>query len=313
MLSLTSNPAGLIWGSGRAKREQELVDLMSGISQHYGDDWWFNADYAMALSDNGQQEMARPRIEQSMAKNPRNAWGAHALGHLYYECNEHDAAINFMRGYLHEYPRQGLFYGHLHWHLALSELHAGNYEEGLRLYNAAFGADSYFGVPRQKLADASSFLWRAELAGHPRDAERWRSLHDFGLKMFPKPSTHMADWHFALTNAAVGDGAALEARIKDISDLARAGRYPSGQMVPVISRAFAAFQKQDYCAVIEMLEPKIAELARIGGSRAQTDLIELTLMRAYIQADRLEDLRRLLARRRVGPSVGPVTGIERIH
>jgi hypothetical protein len=28
--------------------------------------------------------------------------------------------------------------------------------------------------------DAVSFLWRWELAGHPRDAEAWRIVHDDG-------------------------------------------------------------------------------------------------------------------------------------
>jgi len=32
------------------------------------------------------------------------------------------------------------------------------------------------GPPRGKVNDAVSFLWRWELAGHPRDADSWRML-----------------------------------------------------------------------------------------------------------------------------------------
>ena len=40
----------------------------------------------------------------------------------------------------------------------------------------------------------------------------------------------------------------------------------------------------------------VPETVRIGGSRAQRDLVEWTLAAAYIKADRPEDARALLAR-----------------
>jgi hypothetical protein len=47
---------------------------------------------------------------------------------------------------------------------------------------------------------------------------------------------------------------------------------------------------------------------RIGGSRAQHDLIEFTLLKACVNADHLEEARQLLATRRAGPSGVPVAG-----
>ncbi len=46
---------------------------------------------------------------------------------------------------------------------------------------------------------------------------------------------------------------------------------------------------------IAVLEPALAETVRIGGSRAQRDLIENTLLAAYLKAGREADARRLLA------------------
>src|ERR1700694_2021399 len=60
------------------------------------------------------------------------------------------------------------FRGHLSWHLALAHLEQGDVEEGCRLYTDAFAADQYPGPALVKLLDAPSYLWRAELAGHPR-------------------------------------------------------------------------------------------------------------------------------------------------
>ena len=74
-------------------------------------------------------------------------------------------------------------------------------------------------------------------------------------------------------------------------------------------RAFAAFERQDYSAAIDALEPIAGELERIGGSRAQLDLVEFTLLKAYVGADRLDEARRMLSLRRRGPSQPPVAGL----
>jgi hypothetical protein len=47
-----------------------------------------------------------------------------------------------------------------------------------------------------------------------------------------------------------------------------------------VSRAFASFEQGDFAAAIDALEPIAEELERIGGSRAQLDLVEFTLFRA---------------------------------
>ena len=123
----------------------------------------------------------------------------------------------------------------------------------------------------------------------------------------------LADWHVALAQVATGEAAALESWIQAIEDLARAGRYPSGSIIPTVARAFAAFQRGDHAAAIELIEPILSERERMGGSRAQVDLIEATLLRAYLGAGQLEKARGLLADRRPGPAALPVSGSGRVH
>ena len=45
------------------------------------------------------------------------------------------------------------------------------------------------------------------------------------------------------------------------------------------------------------LEHALPQTVRIGGSRAQRDLVEMTLVAAYIRADRPDQARALVARR----------------
>jgi tetratricopeptide (TPR) repeat protein len=310
VLSLAANQGGLIGMSGLPGREQGLVDFLDQLGPQYGEDWWFEAHYGMALSEIGRHDAARPKIERSLAQVRRNAYAAHAFAHLCYETGERDSGIAFMRDWLPLYDRSGGLFGHLNWHLGLFELHAGNLDAGLRLYNDAFCADDHRGAVHQKLSDSSSFLWRSELAGHPRDHSRWAKLLDYAREKIPRPGFSLADWHVALAYAVAGDDAALEGWVLAIEELVKAGRYPSGSTIPAAARAFAAFQRGDHAAAIDLIVPMLPERERMGGSRAQVDLVEATLLRAYLNSGRDAEARRLLADRRPGPASLPVAGLE---
>ncbi len=184
----------------------------------------------------------------------------------------------------------------------------GRIKEGLQLFDSAFGADDYRAPQFVKVLDAPAFLWRAELAGYPRDTERWRKVHDFAHATFPNPGNNFVDWHFALTDAVHGEN--VEPRTKQIEVLAEAGRYPAGSTVPAAARGFAAFARGDYPTAIASLESMFDERMRMAGSRAQLDLTEFTLLKAYLAAGRNEDARRLVSKRRTGPADIPVAGIE---
>jgi hypothetical protein len=60
-------------------------------------------------------------------------------------------------------------------------------------------------------------------------------------------------------------------------------------------------------------EPIAGELERIGGSRAQLDLVEFTLLKAYLAADRRHHARRMLSVRHPDPSGIPVAGLAAMH
>ncbi len=306
VLSLAANQGGLIGMSGLPGREQGLIDFLEPLAPHYGEDWWFEAHYGMALSEIGRHDEARPKIERSLAQERRNAYGAHAFAHLCYETGERDSGIAFMRDWLPLYDRGGGLFGHLNWHLGLFELHAGNLEAGLRLYNDTFCSDDHRGAVHQKLSDSSSFLWRSELAGHPRDEARWAKLREYAREKFPRPGFSLVDWHIALTYAAVGDAAEVERWAQAIEELVQAGRYPSGSTIPAVARAFAAFQRRDYDAAIDLIVPMLPDRERMGGSRAQVDLLEATLLRAYLESGRVAEAERLAASRRPGPAKLPV-------
>jgi hypothetical protein len=64
-----------------------------------------------------------------------------------------------------------------------------------------------------------------------------------------------------------------------------------------VADAFGAFARGDADAAIGFLAPVADQLVRIGGSRAQRDLFENTLLAAYFRAGRAAEAATFLARR----------------
>lgn len=313
VLATAANPNGLIGASGRVGQKHQIAGLMDSLAPHYGDDFWFLAHHAMALSEDGQLAAARPKIERSVAINPNNAHGAHGFAHVCYESGEADTARAYLSTWLTSYPRDGFFHGHLSWHLSLCEIQAGNWPQALSLYRDAMVLDRHSGGPQQRMSDGAAFLWRSELAGHPRDPAAWRALYEYATSALPSPGSGLADLHVILAQAVMGDDSGLDSRSRRMQEMARDGRYPSGSYLPTLSRGFAAFERGDFSTTIEVLAPLAAETERIGGSRAQHDLIEFTLLKAYLEAGRAEEAQRLLGARRRGASGVPVAGLASAH
>jgi hypothetical protein len=102
-------------------------------------------------------------------------------------------------------------------------------------------------------------------------------------------------------------------RAAQIEALSQDGRYPSGRYLSELAPGFAAFERGDFDAAIAALAPLAGKSERIGGSRAQHDLIEFTLLRAYIAASRPDEARELLCARRPGASGVSVEGVDALR
>src|SRR5438270_5539930 len=204
VVASAANPNGLVGGSGRIGQKHQIAVLMDSLAPHYGDDFWFLAYHAMALSEDGHLATARAKIERSVGANPNNAHGAHGFAHVCYESGDLEAARTYLSSWLTTYPREGFFYGHLSWHLSLCEIQAGNSGQALQLYQDAIALDRHSGGPQQKISDGAAFLWRSELAGHPRDAAAWRALYEYASSALPRPGDRLADLPVTVTQAVVG-------------------------------------------------------------------------------------------------------------
>lgn len=288
---------GLIGFSGRAQREDELHEWLASLAGHYGDDWWFESIYAFAECEVGQLESANRRIERSLKACARNAHGAHVLAHVLYELGDPAAASQFLARWLPGYERAGLMHCHLSWHAGLSALQLGRPDQAWDFYRKGVHPGGSWGPPLNTVTDASSFLWRAELAGRTLADDLWPQVHAYALRSFPKVGVTFADVHIAIACAAVDDQASLQRMTGELQDRLAAGRLPAGEGVPMLVQGFALFARGQWNDAIARLESAREQTVRIGGSRAQRDIVDHTLVAAYLKAGRGDDARRLIAGR----------------
>ena len=271
---------GLIGFSGRKGREQELRDLMEGLAPHWGEEPWFLVQLAFARVETGDIEPARKAIERAMELDPKSGHGAHIKAHVLYEAGEHEAGLKFVRGWLPGYAREGLMHCHLSWHQALWQMELGDHAAAMKTYLQGVHPGGAWGPPINVLTDSAAFLWRSELSGRPREAERWYEVKQYGDRNFPAAGIAFADVHKGLAYAATGDEISLEKLLGELRARQEAGKLLAGPIVPALVEAFDAFARRDYAKAIALIEPRMAEHERIGGSRAQRRLIEFTLAAA---------------------------------
>lgn len=282
---------GLIGFSGQPGREAENLALAEILAPHYGDDWWFLCLLAFAQMEAGQIGPAAASIEASLAGNPRNGNGAHYRSHLYYENGETEAGLDYLKDWLLGYDRAGLLHCHLSWHVALWSLAKGEVAAMWALIDGDIAPGVSQSPPLNVLTDMAAILYRAELAGVEVPGERWRAISEYAAQYFPKQGLAFADVHAALAHAMSGNGAALARVIEG-------AKGPAGDMVKVLGQAFGALMASDWSAACAHLTAVMADHQRIGGSRAQRDLLEYTLAGVLLRLGRGDEARRLLAMHR---------------
>jgi len=284
-LSLALGVFGLLGFSGRRDHHEAQLALLEELAPHWGEDWWFLGYLGWAYIETGEVAKGTRLVELSLAGNPRNAHAAHQRVHGFFESGDAAGGADFVGNWLKGYDRAGQLHCHLSWHLALFEFALGNNERARAVYLDGIRPAVAQAAPMLVLADAASFFgrWRFYEAFPPLDNE-WVDVVAHAQRHFPRASLAFADLHAALAEAATGDEAGLQRRIAGLQSLDRDGRLPPGEVAPALAAGAAALGRGDNAEAARVLEPALVELPRIGGSHAQREVFEDSLIIAYLRS-----------------------------
>jgi hypothetical protein len=274
------------------------VDLCERHARHFdADDWWFLTYRGWSHAENGNMTLGRALTQRGYDLRTSNANAAHALSHVMYEAGAGEEAERLIANWLPGYNRAGILHGHIAWHSALGALERGNPEQALAIYADHIQPSVTAGMPVNVVSDTASFLWRLQAYGHTVPTGLWEAAAGYSEKVFQKAGFAFADVHMAIIAAATGNRTAVEQRAEALMGLIEAGTLSAGPVVPAICRAALAFAEEDYAGCARILEPVAADVARIGGSSAQREMMEDMLLLALMRSGEAVKARKLLDRR----------------
>jgi Tfp pilus assembly protein PilF len=281
VLGMLLGAFGLYAFSGRADHDAARLAICQRHAGQYGEDWWFLTYLGWSHVEAGNAGIGRTLIERAIALRPANANAAHSLSHAMFEQGDGAAARAFLGNWLPAHEKASFLHGHLCWHVALTALDEGDLDTALEIYRQQIGPDSGY-PPLNAFTDRASLLWRLALAGQSGLEPYWQEVAAFGERYFPRAGVHFADVHHALVGAATGSEG-LRTRFDELEARNADGKLAPGRPAIDISRGIAAFAGGDNDAAIRLLEPHMQELVRIGGSHAQRELWEDTLIVACLR------------------------------
>ena len=284
------------FGSGVPDFPNHLMAMMRKVAPANGDDWAFLGQYAFAHHETNQPEKAMDLATRSLEGNPQNAVASHSVTHSYFEQGDAANGGRWLGGWLDGWDRRASYNTHLSWHLALFELAQGRYNQALELYETHIRP----GVQARNLAnlqDAASLMWRLQIYSGEEPGKPWDEVRDMALPAAETPGPAFRDCHAALAFAGAGDAESTQKFVDRVKAQGEKGDDLSREMVLPIALGAAAFAAGDYDEAADLMGPTYPMLARIGGSHAQREVFEDTLLETYIRAGRYDDAKSMLDER----------------
>jgi hypothetical protein len=300
----------LCWSTDR-ESVREAEDRLWEARVAVGDDPTLLAALAMHAQDRGDLDTAWELGQRGLRLAPASAVSAHPVAHVHLESGDHADGLGWLDPFVAAQDPESVMAGHLGWHCALHLLELDRGPEALARYTELAVRE------RQRLLDGSSLLWRCQLAGlcppgtDPAGPEGATAVVE-ALGDEPELPFTFLGMHLLLAHADRADAPALRRLARRTARWSAPG---AAELLPGLALALAAVVEDDPAAAAGELLALEHGFPRYGGSHAQREVLEDTLIRALVGAGRVEEaaerLRARLDRRPSGRDaalLGSVTG-----
>ena len=236
--------------------------------------------HAFGLEECGQYVRAETLGRRSVELEPRDSWGWHAVAHVMEMQDRRRDGVAWLGGGRQTWSPGSFLAVHNWWHLALFHLGLDQIDEVMSLVDERIvGPGSPVVLD---MIDASAMLWRLQLRGIDV-GQRWSALADRWAAASESSTYAFNDMHAMM--AFVGAGREAQADALQAAQQAALGSEDdnAGFLREVgleATRAIRAFGQGRYGQTVESLRTIRPLAHRFGGSHAQRDVIDLTLIEA---------------------------------
>ena len=253
--------------------------------------------HAFGLEEMGLYDRAEDTGRKALELNGRDPWAVHAVAHVMEMQGRIRDGIEFLGSRAPDWSvDNGLAY-HNWWHLALHHLELGEHERVLEIYDRRI-RPAQTSVAMEML-DASALLWRVGLRGVDVGG-RWTSLAASWQAVAGDRFYAFNDAHAVMAFVGAGNWTRVDSTIESLEHAATesgTNGMMSREVGLPLARALAAFGRQDYATTIELLSAIRGHASLFGGSHAQRDVLQLTLLEAAFRSGRHSLARALAAER----------------
>ncbi|MFG2381449.1 FAD/NAD(P)-binding protein [Streptomyces avermitilis] len=263
--------------------------LVERTSPVYDGHWFPTSLLAFLRQEEGRYGEAGELAHRALAAEPASGHAVHALAHVHYESGAHKTGRDWLDGWVSGQGRGAVHRAHFSWHVALHELALDDTAAVRKRWFAQLAPGRVTGV--RALVDSGSLLWRARLSGS------WRGripaadvLGTVAQEVVERPATAFTALHAAVALAAAGDLAAL----RRLRDHAAGADAVQREIIVPLCEAFAALVEERFHDAARGLDALLPDLRRVGGSAAQREVVEETLLYALVAGGRCDAARRLL-------------------
>jgi hypothetical protein len=268
--------------------------------------------YAFGLEECHQYAAAEEAGRQALQADARVPWATHAVAHVMDMQGRFDDGAAWLRLQQPHWAEGNGFAGHLWWHKGLFRLEAMDLPGALRLLDSHLSGDA-LQITLHRV-DAASMLWRLRLLGADVGPRCRALLADWAPD--PGAAGHYAfnDLHTVLAMLGAGELARAEAwlarcagRVLAAEDAARDNHAMAREVGLPLMRGLVALARDDADAAVTNLYAVRGLAHGFGGSHAQRDLIDQTLLAACAQGSHKSLGRALLNERLMAKPATPLT------
>jgi tetratricopeptide (TPR) repeat protein len=276
----------------------ELRDVAARVLPAWPDDdpaWGYvQGIWAFGLEENGDYRGAEAAAAGALARNPRDVWSVHALTHVYEMEGRHQPGVSFLSGSAPDWS--GSFFAvHNWWHLGLFLLELGRAGDALALYHERIRAAR--STEWLDIVDAAALLWRLALYGTDVTGLAAALAGDIS-GVVGVPVYLFNDWHAVMAFGLAGDHARNGRILSANRDLTACTNRQAAERAGLrLLEGFAAFAAGDPGAAVDLLIDIRPEAHAAGGSHAQRDVIDLTLIAAAARSGQADLVRALVTER----------------
>jgi tetratricopeptide (TPR) repeat protein len=275
--------------AGVTEIPQDAWWIVESCAPALSNDWFYAGLLAFVRQEQGRYDEAMELANVSLAQRPGSGHAAHARAHVHYETGDHAAGLTWIDGWMAREGSRTDSLSHYAWHAALYELSAGDLDAVGRRYARQLSPRQVSGC--RSVVDTGSLLWRWSLTPGAAGVPPVDEAVSAPVETLLRPATPFVGLHAAITLCAADDASGLGR----LACWAAAHEHPVQRaVVAPLAAALRLLVLDQPSACADELIRIHPEVWRVGGSDAQREVVEETLLTALLRADRYDEARALI-------------------